>query len=692
MANGAAGKVTSEHLSRTAFLYVRQSTLRQVLSNTESRARQYALKQRAIAHGWSSEQIVTIDCDQGQSGASAADREGFQKLVAEVGIGRAGIVLGLEVSRLARNNADWHRLLELCALTRTLICDEDGLYDPSDFNDQLLLGLKGTMSAAELHFLRARLIGGQLSKARRGELKVPLPVGFTYDHQDQVKLDPDSAVQQAIRLLFSTFAARGSARAVVQAFAKQRLTFPMRHRSGVHKGELGWMPLTHCRTLQVLHNPRYAGAFSYGRHRTRHHATGSSRHLAPRDQWIALIKDAHPGYISWDTFEHNQQVLARNAGAFAKDRHLSPAREGNALLQGLAICGICGKRMSVSYQTRKGQLYPSYRCIKDAIERHQMSCQRIPGSGVDQAIGELVMTAVTPLTLETALKVQAELDANAKQAQQLRASHVERARQQAEAARRRYLAVDPHNRLVADTLEADWNDALRELNEAQDELERAERTTGLTPEQRTRIHALARDIPRIWNDPNTPNRERKRLIRHIIEDVTLTTTQDRIHLHIRYRGGSTAIHTIGKHAYGCKAWETPASTITSIDHLLNDHTDGEVAAILNQSGLKSGKGKCFTGRIVLHLRRAHDLKSHRDRLRAQGLYTLNELAGSLGVHPITIKKWHAAGILEGHKANDKNEYLYLRPAPNLPIKRSGQKLSLRAKTPEATESLERGAV
>ena len=269
MSEQAAAKVTGAHLARTAYLYVRQSTLRQVLTNTESTARQYALRQKAIALGWAAEAIVTIDTDQGQSGASAADREGFQHLVAEVGMGRAGIVLGLEVSRLARNNADWHRLLEICAMSGTLICDEDGLYDPTDFNDRLLLGLKGTMSEAELHFIRARLIGGQRSKARRGELQMPLPVGLVYDPAGKVVLDPDTGVQQAIRHLFTLFARTGSARATVQQFNADGLLFPVRVRTGAHKGELAWMPLQHWRVLRTLHNPRYAGAFAYGRRRER---------------------------------------------------------------------------------------------------------------------------------------------------------------------------------------------------------------------------------------------------------------------------------------------------------------------------------------------------------------------------------------------------------------------------------------
>src|SRR5581483_6005435 len=284
--SAAATKVAPSHLARAAYLYVRQSTLRQVVNNTESRGRQYALRQRAVALGWPAERIVVIDTDQGHSGASAADREGFQRLVAEVGMGRAGIVLGLEVSRLARNNADWHRLLEICALSQTLILDEDGLYDPGDFNDRLLLGLKGTMSEAELHFIRARLRGGQLSKARRGELPMALPVGLVYDPAGKVTLDPDAGVQHAIRHVFAVFARTGSARAVVQAFNDEQLLFPARVRYGPRKGELAWMPLRHWRVLRTLHNPRYAGAFVYGRRRERKTANGKIRHeTLPRDQW-----------------------------------------------------------------------------------------------------------------------------------------------------------------------------------------------------------------------------------------------------------------------------------------------------------------------------------------------------------------------------------------------------------------------
>lgn len=355
-------KVSAEHLRRQAYLYVRQSTLRQVIENTESTQRQYDLRRRAVALGWGEEQIEVIDSDLGQSGASAVDREGFQRLVSEVGLGRAGIVMGLEVSRLARNSSDWHRLLEICALRGTLILDEDGLYDPMDFNDRLLLGLKGTMSEAELHMIRARLRGGMLNKARRGELRLRLPGGFVYDAQDRVVLDPDRQVQASICLLFATFRRVGSAHATVKAYREQGLAFPARPHSGPHKGELVWRPLTNGRVGNVLHNPRYAGAYAYGRRRQRpRDLDGRTRtEVRPREEWHTLILDAHPGYITWAEYEENLARLRHNARATPESRR-GPPREGPALLQGLVICGVCGARMSVRYQGSKQapKPYPS---------------------------------------------------------------------------------------------------------------------------------------------------------------------------------------------------------------------------------------------------------------------------------------------------------------------------------------------
>ena len=686
MSVDTAHKVTASHLGRNAYLYVRQSTLRQVMTNTESATRQYALRQRAVAMGWAAEQIIVIDCDQGQSGSSAVDREGFQHLAAEVGMGRAGIVLGLEVSRLARNNADWHRLLELCALGATLICDEDGLYDPCDFNDRLLLGLKGTMSEAELHFIRARLRGGIISKAKRGELVVALPVGFVYDPAERVVLDPDAGVQRAIRLLFATFARTGSARAVVQTFAAEGLQFPLRVRSGPAKGELAWEPLRHWRVLRTLHNPRYAGAFFFGRHRWRPAPGGkTTNELQSRDKWIALIPDAHAGYIDWETFESNQTQLLSNAQARGAERNAGPPREGAALLQGLAICGRCGRRMTVRYHSRREAEIPDYQCMAACISAGVSPCLRVPGAGIDDTVAALVLDTLTPVALEVALSVQAEIETRADEADRLRHANVERARHHADVARRRYLSVDPDNRLVADTLEADWNDALRQLRDAQDDCDRAtQAAAALSDEHKAKIRALAANFPAVWRDPATPQRERKRMIRLLVEDVTIDRT-DVIHLHVRFKGGQTISITTPLPLKAWQAHQTNADTLALLDRLLDDHTDAEVADALNHAGHLTGHAQPFTSRIVLHLRRNHQLPSRHDRLRARGKLTYAEIADALGVHPSTIKAWQRAGLLAGHKADDRNTRLFDPPVPGEPrlMKRQGSSLTRRVPTQPA---------
>ncbi len=532
----AASKVTAAHLSRTALLYVRQSSLKQVIHNTESAIRQYDLRGKAIALGWDASQITVIDIDQGQSGASAADREGFQQMVAEVSLGRAGIVLGLECSRLARNSADWHQLLELCGMTGTLICDEDGLYDPRSFNDRLLLGMKGQLSEAELHFIKARLRGGQLSKARRGELIMPLPVGLVYDAARHVILDPDIAVRGAVAHLFATFEATGSATACVKAFRAAGLLFPWRHLKGPRKGETDWQPLAHHTVLRILHNPRYAGCFTYGRHAYHHPPGGTqTRRPLPRSEWISFIPGAHPGYITLDQYDANLATLAANATARGQDRRSGPPREGAALLQGIIICGKCGLRMTIRYHHRRDRDVPTYMCQRDGIENARPVCAAIPGEALDDAIGALLIDTLTPLAVEAALQVSAELEHRADQAAALRAAHVERAQYLADLARRRYLAVDPANRLVADTLEADWNTALRALNDAQDAYDKAsqQHTGQLTAARKQRIQQLVTDLPAIWNDPATPQRERKRIARLLLTDVTATRTSDLITAHVR---------------------------------------------------------------------------------------------------------------------------------------------------------------
>jgi DNA invertase Pin-like site-specific DNA recombinase len=350
-------QVEAHHLRRLACLYVRQSTLQQVFENTESTSRQYALRERALALGWAEERILVIDQDLGHSAASAADRLGFQRLVASVGLGQVGLVLGLEVSRLARNSSDWHHLLEMCALTHTLILDEEGLYDPSTFNDRLLLGLKGAMSEAELFVMRARLQGGILNKARRGALKLTLPIGLCYTEADAIVLDPDLQVQAAMREVFLSFQHTGSACATVRHFHQQHLLFPRRIRRGPHQGEVAWGPLQHHDVLRVLHQPAYAGAYVFGRTRTTKSADGKV-HIQelPRSEWDTLVLNAHVGYISWEEFERNEAQLAMNSPGLAPER-FSPPREGPALLQGLILCATCGERMTVRYHQRAGKPY-----------------------------------------------------------------------------------------------------------------------------------------------------------------------------------------------------------------------------------------------------------------------------------------------------------------------------------------------
>jgi len=673
--NSDPSKVAPSHLQRDAYLYVRQSTLRQVVENTESTQRQYALRERAIALGWPIERVLVIDNDQGQSGATAADREGFQHLVAEVSLGNAGIVLGLEVSRLARNNSDWHRLLEICALTDTLILDEDGLYNPGQFNDRLLLGLKGTISEAELHVLGARLRGGILSKARRGELKTPVPVGLVHDPQDRVVLDPDRQVQDALRALFAAYDRTGSACATVKYFREHGLLFPRRLRRGVRKGQLVWATLVHSRVLQVLHNPRYAGAFYYGRTRSCRSRDGrdSCKRLPP-DQWHTLLPEAHAGYITWEQYQRNQRALRESAQARGRDRRQGPPGEGPALLQGLVLCGVCGQRMTVRYHIRKAGLVPSYVCQREGIERTERICQTIPGLGIDAAIGTLLLDMLTPLTLEVALAVQQELQQRLDEADRLRRQHVERARYEADLARERFLQVDPKNRLVADALEADWNDRLRALTEAQEHCEQQRQAdrAGLDQQSRSRILALTTDFPKLWKDPQTPERERKRMARLLIEDVTLIRGEQ-ITVQVRFKGGAVRTLNLLLPQPAWATWQTNPEVVAEVDRLLNDHTDARIAELLNERGWHSGKGRTFTRKIITQIRYQYHLRSRFDRLREAGMLTQAEIADQLGVHRTTVHDWRRSGLLKAHASNDKPEYLYEPVGANGPLKQQGIK-------------------
>jgi DNA invertase Pin-like site-specific DNA recombinase len=642
------GKVTAAHLDRIAYLYVRQSTLHQVFENTESSKRQYDLRQRAVALGWSQDRIVVIDCDQGLSGASSVDREGFQKLVTEVGLGRAGIVMGLEVSRLARNSTDWHRLLEICALTQTLILDEDGVYDPGLFNDRLLLGMKGTMSEAELHVLRARLQGGVLNKARRGELEIRLPAGFVYDDMGRPVLDPDKQVHETIKLFFETFRRCGTAGATVRAFEEEGLRFPTRPAHGPRKGEVVWQQLRYSRALQVLNNVRYAGAYAYGRTSTRPTVSGGCcTHRLPREKWTVLIRGAHAGYISWEEFEENRRRLQDNGGTFRGEGGTTPPREGAALLQGLVLCGVCGLHMTTAYHLRDGRRIPDYVCQRSEVRWASSYCQRVAGACIDGAVGELLVREMNPVALEVAIDVQREIQQRADQTDRMRHREVERAQYEADTARRRYMRVDPDNRLVADDLEADWNDKLRAVKRAQEEYERRRHDDGneLDDAQRQKIMSLATDFPRLWHAATTTDHDRKRMVRLIVEDATIVKTDASIRVHVRFRGGKTESLEL---APPLKSWQrrlTPPSVVAEIDRLLDDHTKREVAEILNQRGCRSGEGLQFNRLIIKNICVKHRLASREERLQK-------------------IWRWQVAGRLRAHRCNDKNEFLFEPPTPD----------------------------
>jgi DNA invertase Pin-like site-specific DNA recombinase len=599
-------QITAHHLHRLACLYVRQSTLQQVFVNTESTARQYALRERAIALGWPAERIIVIDQDLGQSGASAADRAGFQRLVAEVGLGKVGLVLGLEVSRLARSSSDWPHLLEICALTGPLILDEDGLYDPATFNDRLLLGLKGTMSEAELYVLRARLQGGILSKARRAALKLHLPIGFCYTEDDRIILDPDRQVQDTIRFLFHTVQRTGSASATVRAFRRDHVPFPRRVRSGPHQGELVWGDLQHHDVLRILHNPCYAGAFVFGRTRTSKTVDGKI-HLAslPRAEWQVVVHEAHVGYISWEAYDMQLTQLAANSQAYTPQR-LRPPREGPALLQGLVLCGRCGERMTVRYHQRGGRrIVPDYLCQRAGIARGELPCQRVPGRDLDTAIANVLVEVVTPETVALTLAVQDALVARAAEAARLRQLQVERAQDEADLAQRRYLRVDPENRLVADVLEAEWHAKRRALAAAREAAEQQHHQdqARLSAAERETMLALPQEFTRFWHDPRTTDRERKRVVRLLIEDVTM---EKGVHIlaQIRFKGGATRVLTVPLPPPFTQSRFTPAETLAAIDQLLDTWTDAEVAVQLNAREYRTVAGLSFQATHVSLRRRS----------------------------------------------------------------------------------------
>ena len=688
-------KIDADHLRRDAYLYVRQSTLRQVAENGESTQRQYALRDRAVAAGWPAERVHVIDCDLGKSGSSAIARDGFQELVSEVALAKAGIVMGLEVSRLARNSADWHRLIELCALTATLILDEDGIYDPASFNDRLLLGLKGTMSEAELHILKARMRGGQLNKARRGELEICPPVGLMYRPDGILDLDPDVEVQNALRLVFDTFERLGSATRTVKFFLDEGLLFPRRLRKEPNKGELLWAPPRHSRILQVLHNPRYAGAFVYGRTRGRHRPGGGvSQIKVQMDDWQVVFPDHHRGYIDWERFKANQSRLADNAQAYGMQRRSGPVREGIALLQGRVLCGLCGERMGVHYSQEHGQPVPTYVCQETAARKGGKVCQSVPGKVVDPAIGALLVELMTPMTLEVSLAVQNEIEARSAETDALRRQHIERTRYEAELARRRYMTVDPDNRLVAGALEAEWNEKLRLHTGAVEDYERRaqQEAAALDGKMRRQILELAEQFPRIWADPRVDVRERKRIVRLLVADVTLIKAET-ITAHVRLPGGATRTLQLDRPLPIAQIRKFKPELVAEVDRLLDKHCDREISEFFNQQGLRTWEGEPFNLKKIAHIRTAYNLPSRRQRLRDRGMLTTEEVAKRFGVSQTAVHQWGRQGLITKCYSDNLHRGLWELPSGHTIIKGCGGRGARHARLSPITATLtEQGAI
>jgi len=571
--------------------------------------------------------------------------------------------MGLEVSRLARNSADWHRLIELCAMAGTLILDQDGTYDPTCFNDRLVLGLKGTMSEAELHILKARMRGGVLNKARRGELEMMPPVGLAYQDNGVLGLDPDASIQAALRLVFDTFERTGSAFQSVRKMVEDGFRFPCRQRVGEKKGDLTWAVPSHSRVLQVLRNPRYAGAFVYGRTRARPQPNGRiNQKKLPVAQWQFVFPQSHVGYITWEQYLANQQRLTDNSMAFGKQRSSGPVREGPALLQGRVLCGICGAHMTMQYNHVREKLLPIYMCQEDAVRRGRSICQQIRGVALDQAISALLLELMTPMTVDIALAVQEEIEARIGETDALRRVQLERARYEAELARRRYMKADPDNRLVVNNLEAEWNNKLRVHLAAQEEYEQQTEKERRLIDTHTRqkLRSLAEDFPRVWNDPTLEPRERKRIVRLLIEDVTLIKAEV-ITAHVRLRGGATRTLTV---PVGLPAWmirKTPAAIVSMIDELLDTHSEVEITAILNERGHRTYRQMPYTLDRVVWLCTTYKLKNRRARLLERGFGTTEQLRRRLQVSQSTLRRWRKAGLLSRKYHGNGSRCLYGPP-------------------------------
>jgi DNA invertase Pin-like site-specific DNA recombinase len=634
-------KITRSHRERTALIYVRQSSLAQVRDNTESTARQYALADAAVTLGWDRGDVQIIDADLGRSGRSAQGRDGYRELVAQVCLGEVGAIFGLEISRLARSTADLSRLLELARLTDTLVIDGDGVYDLTDFNDRMLLGLKGTMSEAELHLLAGRLQGAKRAAAERGELRTPLPVGYVYDDEGCCVLDPDAEVQAAISDVFAHFAASGSAYGVVTAFKGRR--FPLRAYGGAWAGQLRWGPLTHARVLGVLNNPAYAGAYVYGRYTTKRRVqpdgtVRSTITLLPRPQWAVMIREHHDGFISWDDYLAVEAKLAANrtnAGA-------RPPREGLALCQGILACGSCGRPMSTRYH-RGG--HAAYECHSRLDLLNTPTCRSIAATTIDDAVTECLLAALTPA--EVALAFAAADQVEQRRSSTTRAAElaVDRARYEADRAERAFHAAEPENRLVTRNLETRWENKLSVLTQAEAALDAARDATPPAPD-RTALETLVTDMPRLWHCDTTSAKDRKRLLRTLIADVTVLPEPDREHarIGIRWHTGSCDEITLARPLPPGPAKRTPTPAAELIIRLGATTSNDDLVDMLNTAGHATGFGRPFDVDAVQWVRHVHHIPVPKPQ--QAGELSVAETANRLGISADAIYCWIKTGKLD----------------------------------------------
>jgi DNA invertase Pin-like site-specific DNA recombinase len=652
----AERKITGSHLERLALVYLRQSSPAQVRFNVRSTERQYALADEAAKLGWERERIVVVDGDLGISGRDAHAREGYKELVARVCMGEVGALFGLEISRLARSNADLQRLLEFCGLTDTLVVDADGIYDLHDFNDRLLLGLKAQMSEAELHIITSRLQGAKRAAAERGELRFPLPVGYVYDDEGETVLDPDEEVQAAIADLFGAFEQTGSAYGVVGAFKDRR--FPKRAYGGAWAGELRWGELTHPRVLGVLTNPCYAGAYVFGRYRSRRgvrpDGTITTKTVElPRAEWPVLIREHHAGYISWDRYLANERRLAANDTRSGQ----RPPREGRAICQGILRCGACGRSMGTLHR-REGSYYDCTHARADHITTP--ACRSVKAAVVDELVSRRLLEAMAPEEIALALAAAdqvADRRARSTRAVELR---VERARYDAIRAERAFHACEPENRLVARSLETRWETKLQELADAEAEL--AAQNAPAPEPSREQIEQLARDVPALWAAQTTTEKDRKRLLRALIADVTITSQPDsrELRVGIRWRSGAAEQHTIQRPKTRADVTRTAPEVVELTSRLASEHTNAQIAEQLNAAGLRTSSGGPFAAEHVQWIRWRHKIP-YPTTWAHDGELTVHEIAERLGVSDATIYDWISTGKLAARRGPANRLYIPFGP-------------------------------